>query len=180
MIIWQLYDSAIAGGLVLQQDNATLHLRQVEPWGEEGGRTDLDSSQTLLQRLWPLHMQVTHILSCCRGEGKGGNNFRNTSSRHFLHSTTAVDIYKLWAIALTNAGCHQTRVQETFGACMTYNSLGKRKMTLQFAVFAHAESLCKCSWACKQMMPRKVLWLGTFSQMFTFCSQRTLKVFGQK
>ena len=63
---------------------------------------------------------------------------------------------------------------------MTYNSLGKRKMTLQFAVFAHAESLCKCSWACKQMMTWKVLWLGTFSQMFTFCSQRTLKVFGQE
>ena len=125
-------------------------------------------------------MQVTHILSCGRGEGRGGNNIRNTSSHHFLQSTTAVDIYKLWAIALTNAGCHQTRVQETFGACMTYNSLGKRKMTLQFAVFAHAESLCKCSWACKQMMTRKVLWLGTFSQMFTFCSQRTLEVFGQK
>ena len=53
-------------------------------------------------------------------------------------------------------------------------------MTLQFAVFAHAESLCKCSWACKQMMTRKVLWLGTFSQMFTFCSQRTLKVFGHE
>ena len=68
-----------------------------------------------------------------------------------------------------NAGCHRARVQETFGACMTYNSLGKRKMTLQFAVFAHAESLCKCSWACKQMMTRKVLWLGTFSQMSTFC-----------
>ena len=30
------------------------------------------------------------------------------------------------------------------------------------------------------MMTWKVLWLGTFSQMFTFCSQRTLKVFGQE
>ena len=87
------FESAIAGGLVLQQDNATLHLRQVEPGGEEGGGADLDSSQTLLQRLWPLHMQVIHILSCCRGEGKGGNNLRNTSSRHFMDYTTAVDIY---------------------------------------------------------------------------------------
>ena len=89
------FESAITGGLVLQQDNATLHLRQVEPGGEEGGRADLDSSQTLLQRLWPLHMQVIHILSCGKGEGKGGNNLRNTSSHHFLHSKKATDIYKL-------------------------------------------------------------------------------------